>query len=242
MSFNRTALIALLHYARDAQLELHDQLDEAEQNRAGAADNWSARDALTHCAEWTNRYLTNLETVEGGEPWPQGVTNQDIDAANLVIFKKHQGLSWDAVHTMIRETYARIDAYLESHDDAALLAPEAPDRPTLVWRGIAGNAAMHAMLHLWEQFQKRGDWDQLSALAGDRFATLQLAVDADDNAWRGTVQYNLACVMALTGQTDAALDRLAEALRLHPALTEWSQQDSDLDSLRDLPGYAALYE
>ena len=64
----------------------------------------------------------------------------------------------------------------------------------------------------------------------------------DDAAWQGTVRYNLACHYALAGRTEEAIARLGEALVLNPGLHEWSLQDTDLDSLRQEPGYLALYE
>ena len=59
---------------------------------------------------------------------------------------------------------------------------------------------------------------------------------------RGAALYNLACFYATTGQPDKALPLLPQALRLRPDLVEWSKQDSDLDVLRDLPAFKALYE
>ena len=53
--------------------------------------------------------------------------------------------------------------------------------------------------------------------------------------------YNLACFYATTGQPDKALPLLPEALRLRPDLVEWSKEDSDLDTLRDMPAFQALY-
>lgn len=59
--------------------------------------------------------------------------------------------------------------------------------------------------------------------------------------WPGANYYNQACIYALSGKSPAAIEALGEALRLEPQLIEWSKQDSDLASLRDEPGYMALY-
>jgi tetratricopeptide (TPR) repeat protein len=50
--------------------------------------------------------------------------------------------------------------------------------------------------------------------------------------------YNLACMEALLGEKDAALEHLAEAVR-NPRVREWATTDSDLDSLRDDPRFNA---
>ena len=54
--------------------------------------------------------------------------------------------------------------------------------------------------------------------------------------------YNLGCFYARNGEADRAIAAVGEALPLIPSLVEWSKQDTDLDSLRDLPAFQALYE
>ena len=44
--------------------------------------------------------------------------------------------------------------------------------------------------------------------------------------------YNLACMEALLGERDAALEHLSQA-KSNPRVREWAATDSDLDSLRD---------
>jgi hypothetical protein len=64
----------------------------------------------------------------------------------------------------------------------------------------------------------------------------------DSDSWRGTITYNLACFYALDDQPRPALEKLGQALKLNPGLVDWSKEDSDLDSLRELPDFQALYE
>lgn len=56
----------------------------------------------------------------------------------------------------------------------------------------------------------------------------------------GSLLYNLACAEASLGETDAALDRLAEALAERPDLAEYARDDSDLAALRDEPRFAEI--
>lgn len=51
--------------------------------------------------------------------------------------------------------------------------------------------------------------------------------------------YDLACVEALAGDREAALEHLGQAFE-SPRLREWAKQDTDLDSLRDDPRFTAL--
>ena len=50
--------------------------------------------------------------------------------------------------------------------------------------------------------------------------------------------YNLACVEALSGEHDAALEHLAQAMT-DPRVRKWAETDSDLDSIRDDPRFSA---
>jgi tetratricopeptide (TPR) repeat protein len=50
--------------------------------------------------------------------------------------------------------------------------------------------------------------------------------------------YNLACFAALAGRTDEAVGYLSSAAQGDEALVrQWSEGDSDLDSLRDRPDW-----
>jgi hypothetical protein len=49
--------------------------------------------------------------------------------------------------------------------------------------------------------------------------------------------YDLACVEALAGEREAALEHLEQAFE-NPRFREWARQDSDLDSLRDDPRFS----
>ncbi|HEV8033583.1 winged helix-turn-helix domain-containing tetratricopeptide repeat protein [Yoonia sp.] len=64
------------------------------------------------------------------------------------------------------------------------------------------------------------------------------AVDPDDPS----IDYNIACAMALLGETDAALRTLEACLpRVDPVtFSVWVEQDTDLDALRDLPRFQRL--
>lgn len=64
------------------------------------------------------------------------------------------------------------------------------------------------------------------------------AVDPDDPS----IDYNIACAMALLGEMDAALDTLEACLPRVDSVTfsVWVEQDTDLDALRDFPRFQRL--
>jgi hypothetical protein len=77
-------------------------------------------------------------------------------------------------------------------------------------------------------------------VAGGR-ALMEANIDEGEHAWGG--HYNLACYLALAGETDAALDELRTARELNrDNVMQWLPHDSDLDSLRDDPRFAELAE
>jgi tetratricopeptide (TPR) repeat protein len=51
------------------------------------------------------------------------------------------------------------------------------------------------------------------------------------------VLYNLACMESLSGETDAALEHLAQAIEGDPRSLEWAQADSDFDPIREDPRF-----
>jgi tetratricopeptide (TPR) repeat protein len=94
-------------------------------------------------------------------------------------------------------------------------------------------------MHLGPLFIERGEKEYATELQ-EEAAKLLLELD-ESQSWQGVVGYNLACHYALAGETKIAIEKLREALELNPELTEWSKEDSDLASLREEPGYIALY-
>jgi tetratricopeptide (TPR) repeat protein len=53
----------------------------------------------------------------------------------------------------------------------------------------------------------------------------------------GRLLYDRACLEALGGEQDAALEHLREALERKPELAEYARSDGDLDSIRDDPRF-----
>ena len=56
----------------------------------------------------------------------------------------------------------------------------------------------------------------------------------------GGLYYNVACCEALAGQSAEAIAHLRRAIELADVTREYAAEDSDLDSIRDDPAFAAL--
>lgn len=73
---------------------------------------------------------------------------------------------------------------------------------------------------------------------GLAWAERALVLDPDDAG----VRYNVACLFALEGQTDRAIDCLEAAIERGFQNRQWFERDPDLASLRDDPRFKALMQ
>ncbi len=73
---------------------------------------------------------------------------------------------------------------------------------------------------------------------GLHWAQQALAIDPEDAG----VRYNVACLYALEGEADMAIDCLEEAIRVGFGNRGWIEHDPDLSAIRDHPRFRALLE
>ena len=106
------------------------------------------------------------------------------------------------------------------------------------WQHILGAGYMHVVMHLADYWIRQNR----EALVRDAYSGMAEKVVPldDDPSWQGTIIYNQACIEALIGEEQTALDLLAQAFEQRPDLKEWAQQDTDLTSLHDLPAFMEL--
>src|SRR5262249_7885690 len=137
--------------------------------------------------------------------------------------------------------HARLLAQLDALSEDDLVEPE-----RYAWRKgdplilfVLGNSYWHAHEHLAQYLLDRGD--RAAATQMNETFVRETTASSLPAIVHAYAVYNLACFYALTDRKAEALTNLADALRLRPALTEWSRQDADFATLRDDPGYQALY-
>jgi tetratricopeptide (TPR) repeat protein len=76
------------------------------------------------------------------------------------------------------------------------------------------------------------------------------AIESTENALRIEIgqneldkaNYNLACYYALSGRNEEAMVHLKQALENNDSMKEWAREDTDLDSLKNEPGFEFLLE
>jgi adenylate cyclase len=86
-------------------------------------------------------------------------------------------------------------------------------------------------------------WAPMRSAVGERSRSLDwarraLAIDPEDCG----ILYNVACVYALQGKVDEAIDCLDKAMTHAFWYKRWAKNDSDLDSLRSSPRFQALMD
>jgi quercetin dioxygenase-like cupin family protein len=67
-----------------------------------------------------------------------------------------------------------------------------------------------------------------------------LADGLDAHPDSASLYYGLACLEAVEGNRDAAMDVLRKAVDMRPEAAEWARGDEDFESLRDDPEFRAL--
>ena len=230
-------LTRLISAAREEERAWRDTLPLEKRNEHGAADAWAPKDILAHLTAWKAHTLQRIQCALDGSDSPP---IEDTDAANADIHALYTERFWEDIESEADALESEILRRLQLLDEAALIDKErfAWTRGRPLWQLISGDFS-HALLHLSEQYHKIGDRKSGSRLV------LRMSKDvadlSDEPVWQGTVNYNLACYYALDGQPEKAVQTLKKALELNPGLLDWSQQDTDLDSLRARADYQAVY-
>lgn len=230
----KSALLHAIRYIANLEQAFISGVSEADRQTKGTLERWSPKDLIAHNAAWKGDMFRRL----AGEELP---TVEDFDDANAEIFASFQDKSWGEITMYALVVQNNLETAVERLDESELegFKPLGWDEDTPAWRSIAGTTCFHPLVHLSENAVAQGDAGRAVQLYRDALPVLQQIDDSPE--WQGNLVYNFACQYALAGDSRNAILQLGEALRLRPDLAEWSQQDSDLESLRSHPAYQDLY-
>ncbi len=217
-------------------MDLIASLSLQEKTAKGDLKQWSAKDMVTHLNFWERHFINHLNKLAKGEKIP--IAGDYLDQVNDGILYEHMDQSledalseYQIIHTELHKIY---DAFS---------AEDLSDPKKFTWLEgrpmsdrILGNSVWHPQSHIADFYIKHGQLDK--AVQMQEALTEKLN---DFPTWAPTAAYNLACFYALNGMPGKAIPRLKEAFEKRPDLVGWSRQDSDLNSLRELPEYKALY-
>jgi len=230
-------LVALVKTGADEQRAFVAGLTDAQRTQVGTPQRWSAKDNLAHIAFWQKHLVGDHQTLERGETPPQ---LPDDNEQNQIIFQMYRDQTWSEVNAAAESAYKGLLALLEGYSEADLTTPNRLPSPRdyPLWRDFLSSGYSHPVFHYADFYLEHGDVARATTLQ------IQLAKGTaslgDDDA-RGVADYNLACFYAKSGQKDAALALLPNALKLSPRLVEWSKEDPDLVSLHGDAVYQGLY-
>ena len=232
----KSSLVSLIDYSRTVEADFLRELTEPEVEATGAPDQWSAKDLVAHVTTWRERGTEELLAVRAGVVPPD---LQEFDGVNRAIYFENRDQTWKALRGRGEAAWqAFTSAIAELPDDLLTTAYADLTQTRPVWRRITVEAGTHPTLHFSEYAMRHGRGHSARRWMEGLTPRL-LAVDSSPE-WHGVVHYNLACHLALSGQSEAALESLATSLDLNPSLREWSTQDPDLASLHQDPHFADL--
>jgi hypothetical protein len=206
--------------------------------RRGTLEDWSGKDLIAHMNSWKLYLGENLQALADGNPAREPLEDDEENAAT---FEKYAAKGWEEVLAMVDRANGLLQSQVEQLSSSQLeaedLFPWEGSRP--LWRVITSTGYTHPYIHMIEHSRKVGDMSRAARL-NETMPKDLMPLD-DSPAWQGIVKYNLACHYSQTGEPEKAVAELKSSLEMNPELVEWSKQDSDLDPIRTLPEYHAIY-
>jgi tetratricopeptide (TPR) repeat protein len=235
----RKSIIKILERADEIKQNLVSNLTEEERSMSGDYDHWSIKDHVAHCAAWMDRLAREISVaMEGITP----TRSEDIDQVNEEIFHEFNRQSWGEILAYSMEAKSALIGAVQTVSDEDLLTGELLPWQSgrEMWKLILGTGYIHPLTHYSQAQIKLGYLHQAREIQEEMRKVL-MALD-ESPSWQGVAVYNLACFYALAGEKEQSISNLKEALRLNPALTDWSKQDPDFDSIREDSEYSAIYD
>jgi hypothetical protein len=234
----KTGLLALIARGRQEEHRVWARFSETDRSTEGTPQAWAMKDVVAHVSEWKERDAARLDAVRNGQA-PERPT--DFADANKAIFEAHRRKTWPELMELEARAYEHLISTIGAFKEEQLFDPNAYEWSQgrmLAW--IAADIGFrHPHEHLSDLLTRLGDLHGAEAIQLGMVEGMDTIDDSPRG--RGTNRYNAACFYALHGMPDKALEFLSQSFALMPDLTDWSNHDSDLDSLRDLPGFQALF-
>jgi len=230
-------LLSILEHSQQVLGAFVAGLSAEERAAVGTYEQWCPKDSVAHVAYWIEQRAARLAAVARGEEPPPLPAH--YEQANAACFQRFCNCPWPEVQAYMDAAYTQLLAVVRSLGEEVLTAPSADAHERPLWTDIVATAYTHPAMHVAEQYARQGK-PQAAAQLWQEWSRLVSPLD-DSAEWQGLVHYNTACSLALSGNAQQAIAELRQALQLRPQLKAWSKQDTDLNSLHDLPEYRKLY-
>jgi hypothetical protein len=234
-------ILALLHFARQQELELVAGLSEDARNATGTPDSWAAKDFLVNMLRWKELQTQKLVAAQRGEIPPVWKDMEVVHQINSQTFAHYQNHTFQEVVDEAEHVFHALIAQVERMSEEELNDPTYyawqegdPLRGELLGNGLGFPCHQLTTCALQQGNTPFAFRLQAALIEEIRQSTLP----PEDVA--GYI-YDAACVYAMHDQPEQALQLLPEAFRLKPTLLEWARHDTDLDSLRANPAFQAIF-
>lgn len=232
----------IIAHGRSGQRALIAMLSDAERAAIGEPNHWSAKDHLAHLNFWRRRALEHMAAAERDEEVPAYTGDDEVQRINAQTFAERRSMPWDAIvaesERLFSAAAGQIDRLTPSQLTGGRLSPGREGRPLV--EDVLGAFFLHPADHYAQLYREHGDTERADR---QRVATAEAMgeIFGQSSPLYGTELYNLGCYWALTERPERAVEAVRRAFALNPTLVAWSRHDSDLDSLRDLPVFQALF-
>lgn len=212
-------------------------LSDEERAKKGSSKDWSIKDTVAHIGHWYGIMADDLDGPRDKKPVDYG----DFTTINEKIFREHQNQSWDEVMGLLDRSIERIIATLITFTAKELMDEQefrwTEGKP--LWRWVAGIGYNHATGHLGEVYRARGQAGHAVHLAKRSMHLLNDLID--DPSWHGVNNYNIACAYAISGEGEKAIPFLKTAFKENPKLMAAAKSDGELESIRKMDQFKALF-
>jgi len=229
----------ILEQGHAAEVAFLEGLPAGEREARGDPDVWAAKDVLAHVAYWKDGLARALEAAAAGSP-PAQV--EDYEAINQECFLTHRDDGPEDVLAFVQRAHDRFATAAAAMDEEALLSeerwPGQPRRPS--WHALVGTGYLHILTHFGGYHAAHGRPEETLRLWDSALALLR-SPDPGPR-WQALLHYDTACMMAMAGRPEDALEALRQALGLRPGFRQWSSKDPDLASLRDREDFWRLVQ
>jgi hypothetical protein len=233
----KNQLLDLLEKSHQNELGFIAGLSEKARAVKGTPQDWAIKDEIAHIAAWNAITGDRFRAFMTGKRPPE---YDNLDAFNEEIFQRHKDASWQEVEEFHEQSYQELLEQVRSITEDDLLDGQRFEwlLGRSLWRRTVHTGYFHPQGHLALYFSNHGETERGNQLMEQITNTL-LTLD-ESPQWQGQSIYNLGCYYAQTGEKEKAIENLERAFSFGQDLIEWSKTDTDLDSIRDEPGYLAL--
>jgi hypothetical protein len=235
-------LLALLDHGKANHEAFVATLSQAEREAVGTETGWQPKDHVAHLNYWRSRTVKLLRAALGEGEVPE--SGADFQPQNERNFTEWQHATWDAVAAQTASLDAEARTLLgrlsaQDLEEARRFPWQTDDRTLSVV--IGADFVEHPAEHYSQLYRERGLPERGTAMMDDSARFIGELYGTTSREYAVTL-YNAGCYHARNGMSTEAIAAVGQALRLAPDLTDWSKQDADLDSLRDLPDFQAIYQ